>query len=186
MSLPHAILTALIERPGSGSELADRFHRSIGHFWHATHQQIYRELARLEAAGLVASHPVPQGRGRKRAYEILPEGRRELGQWVREPAEPKLMRDDLMVRLRAEAVVGPTGLDAEIARHLGLHEAKLQLYRDIEARDFGRGPLDRAARLRRLVLRAGIASEEAWIAFCREALDILAAPPADADAAPRL
>jgi len=48
MSLPHALLTALVERPGSGSELAGRFDRSIAYFWQATHQQIYRELARLE------------------------------------------------------------------------------------------------------------------------------------------
>ena len=53
MSLPHALLTALTEHPGSGSDLAGRFDRSIGYFWQATHQQIYRELARLEAAGWI-------------------------------------------------------------------------------------------------------------------------------------
>ena len=53
MSLPHALLTALVEHPCSGSELAERFDKSIGYFWHATHQQIYRELARLEQVGLV-------------------------------------------------------------------------------------------------------------------------------------
>ena len=58
MSLPHARLTSLAERPGSGSELASRFDRSIGYFWQATHQQIYRELARLEAAGWVEAAPV--------------------------------------------------------------------------------------------------------------------------------
>ena len=35
MSLPHALLTALIEHPGSGLELASRFDRSIGYFWQA-------------------------------------------------------------------------------------------------------------------------------------------------------
>ncbi|MBA5845288.1 PadR family transcriptional regulator, partial [Escherichia coli] len=55
MSLPHALLTALAERPGSGSELADRFDRSIGYFWQATHQQIYRELGRLEETGWIES-----------------------------------------------------------------------------------------------------------------------------------
>ena len=51
MSLAHAILTALLERPSSGLELARRFDKSIGHFWQATHQQIYRELGRLERDG---------------------------------------------------------------------------------------------------------------------------------------
>ena len=44
MSLRSAILTALMERPSSGKELTRRFDLSFGYFWHATHQQIYREL----------------------------------------------------------------------------------------------------------------------------------------------
>ena len=52
------------------ADLAQRFDRSLGYFWHATHQQIYRELARMEALGWVASLPAESGRGRKRAYQI--------------------------------------------------------------------------------------------------------------------
>ncbi|MFX4748000.1 hypothetical protein ABTB74_18915, partial [Acinetobacter baumannii] len=44
MSLPHVLLTSLLERPSTGFELARRFDRSMGFFWNATHQQIYREL----------------------------------------------------------------------------------------------------------------------------------------------
>jgi DNA-binding PadR family transcriptional regulator len=177
MSLPHALLTALIEHPGSGSELAGRFDRSIGHFWHATHQQIYRELGRLEDAGWIQSLPVEQGRGRKRGYRILPAGRKELKRWVREPDDPKPLRDELMVRLRAEAVVGPTGLEEEIRRHLQLHQEKLDLYRRIEAQDFPdqsgkREPRD--AQLRHLVLKAGILQEGLWVELSMEALNILA------------
>ena len=68
MSLSHALLIALIENPGSGLELSDRFDRSIGMYWHAPHQQIYRNLAQLEAAGWVASTPVESSRGRKKEY----------------------------------------------------------------------------------------------------------------------
>src|SRR2546427_2995102 len=72
MSLPPALLTALVEPPCSGSELAERFDRSIGYFWNATHQQIYRELARLEEAQWIEALPAESGRGRKRQYRILP------------------------------------------------------------------------------------------------------------------
>ena len=51
MSLAHALLTSLLEQPSSGYDLARRFDKSIGHFWQATHQQIYRELGRMEKAG---------------------------------------------------------------------------------------------------------------------------------------
>ena len=51
MALEHALLVALSEQPSSGLDLAKRFGRSIGFFWHATHQQIYRVLARMDADG---------------------------------------------------------------------------------------------------------------------------------------
>ncbi|MEG0053803.1 MAG: PadR family transcriptional regulator [Comamonas sp.] len=173
MSLPHALLTALIERPGSGLELAERFDRSIGHFWHATHQQIYRELARLETAGWVESVPVPAGRGRKRSYGILPAGKTELQRWLAEPTEPAPLRDEMMVRLRAEAAVGPSALVTDVARHLALHAEKLALYRQFEQRDFAGKHASRERRLKHLVLQAGIRQEQLWTELAQEALDIL-------------
>ncbi len=176
MSLPHALLTALVERPGSGSELASRFDRSIGYFWHATHQQIYRELARLEEAGWVQSLPAESGRGRKRAYRVLPAGRKELKRWIAAQEDPRPMRDELMLRLRAEAAVGPAGLAKDIERRLRLHEAKLALYREIEARDFPGRAAGREQQLQHLVLKAGIESERMWIELSKDALKILALP----------
>ncbi|AZQ50784.1 PadR family transcriptional regulator [Burkholderia cenocepacia] len=181
MSLPHALLTALAERPGSGSELADRFDRSIGYFWQATHQQIYRELGRLEEMGWIESLPAESGRGRKRAYRILPAGKKELRRWIAEPEDPTPLREALMVRLRAEAVLGPAGLEDEIRRRIALHQEKLDLYLQIEARDFsavGDSADDdsRRKRLQHLVLQAGIANERFWVEFSQHALDTLRLP----------
>ena len=172
MSLPHALMTALVELPCSGSELAGRFDRSIGYFWHATHQQIYRELGRLEEAGWVESLPPEHGRGRKKVYRMLPAGRAELLRWVGEPQDPKPLRDEFMVRLRAEAVVGPTGLVDDIQRRLEMHRQKLALYNAIELHDFS-DDMDRKAQLQHLVLRAGILHEQQWIDFSEQALAIL-------------
>ena len=177
MSLPHALLTALIERPGSGLELAERFDRSIGHFWHATHQQIYRELARLENAGWVQSSPVPEGRGRKRSYAILPAGRTELLRWLGEPSAPQPLRDELMVRLRAEAALGSTSdLTDAVRERLAMHHAKLALYQGFEHKDFACTDTSRAHRLRHLVLQAGIRQEQLWIDLAEQALEILQSP----------
>ncbi|RQS26930.1 PadR family transcriptional regulator [Burkholderia sp. Bp8992] len=176
MSLPHALLTALAERPGSGSELADRFDRSIGYFWQATHQQIYRELGRLEETGWIESLPAESGRGRKRAYRILPAGKKELRRWIAEQEDPTPLREALMVRLRAEAVLGPSGLEDEIRRRIALHQEKLDLYLKIEARDFAEGADSRAKRLQHLVLQAGIANERFWVEFSQDALDTLRLP----------
>ncbi len=176
MSLPHALLTALVEHPCSGSELAERFDRSIGYFWHATHQQIYRELARLEEAGWIEALPAETGRGRKRQFRLLPAGRKELRRWTAQKEDPVPLRDALMVRLRADAAIGPTGLEKEIARRMALHEHKRALYQHIEQRDFVDRDLSRERRLQHLVLKAGILQEELSLAISKEALQILGDP----------
>lgn len=193
MSLPHAILTALLERPSSGLELTRRFDRSIGYFWSATHQQIYRELGRLEQSGhiraLTSARPA---RGRKKEYEVLPAGREELTGWVSGREDPKPVRDPLLLRMRAAAVVGTDGLPDELRRHLALHERQLAEYTDIEARDFAAEPMERtessdtagrteADRLRHLVLRAGMDLERMWVEWLTEALRGASAAPAGSD-----
>ncbi|GGT29592.1 PadR family transcriptional regulator [Streptomyces purpureus] len=175
MSLPHAILTALLEKPSSGLELTRRFDRSIGYFWSSTHQQIYRELGRLEQSGHIRALPseVP-ARGQKKEYEVLPAGRAELTEWVAAREDPKPVRDALLLRMRAAAVVGTAGLRAELERHLALHRRQLEEYRSIEERHF---PPERDAeedRLRHLVLRGGIDMERFWIEWLTQALKELA------------
>ncbi|MGW5771427.1 PadR family transcriptional regulator [Streptomyces longwoodensis] len=171
MSLPHAILTALLEKPSSGLELTRRFDRSIGYFWSATHQQIYRELGKLESDGLIRALPAEQpARGQKKAYEVLPAGRAELARWTAAAQDPKPQRDALLLRLRAAAVVGTAGLEADLARHLDLHRRQLAEYLDIERRHFPPGRDGPEDRLRHLVLRAGIDLETFWTRWLAHAL----------------
>ncbi|MFC9504337.1 PadR family transcriptional regulator [Streptomyces sp. NPDC057002] len=171
MSLPHAILTALLEKPSSGLELTRRFDRSIGYFWSATHQQIYRELGKLEAEGLIRALPSEQpARGQKKSYEVLSAGRAELARWTAASQDPKPHRDTLLLRLRAAAVVGTAGLEDDLRRHLRLHERQLAEYREIEQRDFPPGRDGTEDRLRHLVLRAGIDLETFWTQWLSRAV----------------
>ena len=175
MSLSHALMTSLLEKSSSGYDLARRFDKSIGFFWRATHQQIYRELARMEKAGWISSQAAPDGgRTRKRIYQVLDAGRVELERWVREPAPLVDVRDELMVRLRADAAIGPLGLDAEIRRRMALHAEKLAGYRMIEARDFPADKtLSREAQIQHMILKTGIMYEESWLNWCKEVLVVL-------------
>ncbi|MFI2370326.1 PadR family transcriptional regulator [Streptomyces sp. NPDC018833] len=191
MSLPHAILTALLEKPSSGLELTRRFDRSIGYFWSATHQQIYRELGKLEKAGHIRALPsVQPTRGQKKEYEVLPAGREELAAWTARPEDPKTVRDPLLLRLRASAVVGGAGMAQELVRHLRLHRAQLADYEAIEERDF---PPERRIthedRLRHVVLRAGIELETFWTKWLTDTLAELSPgpdrPPSRGDASGR-
>ncbi|MEU6394062.1 PadR family transcriptional regulator [Streptomyces sp. NPDC046939] len=171
MSLPHAILTALLEKPSSGLELTRRFDKSFGYFWSATHQQIYRELGRLERDGLIRVLPAPlPARGQKKEYEVLPGGRAELARWTATPQDPKAMRDPLLLRLRSAAVVGTAGIEAELRRHLDLHQRQLATYREIEKRDFPPGKDTMPDRLQHAVLRAGIDLETFWVEWLERTL----------------
>ena len=175
MSLSHAVLTSLIEKASSGYDLARRFDKSIGYFWHATHQQIYRELGRMETAGWIASSiPADAGKTRKREYRVLPDGRAELARWAAEPAPPMDLRDEFMVKLRADAVLDEVDLHTELYRRIGLHQEKLAHYREIEQRDFLNGkPQSRAARIHHMILKKGILYEEGSIQWNREMLGVL-------------
>jgi DNA-binding PadR family transcriptional regulator len=52
MSLSHAILATLSNGCYSGYDISKQFAGSVGFFWYATQQQIYRELGKLEEQGL--------------------------------------------------------------------------------------------------------------------------------------
>ncbi|MER5750245.1 PadR family transcriptional regulator [Streptomyces sp. NPDC002088] len=172
MSLPHAILTALLEKPSAGLDLTRRFDKSIGYFWSATHQQIYRELGRLETEGYIRALPAEQpARGQKKTYEVLPAGRAELARWTAAGQDPKPHRDALLLRLRAAAVVGTAGLEDDLRRHLDLHRRQLAEYEEIEERDFPPGKDGTQDRLRHLVLRAGIDLETFWTRWLTHALE---------------
>ncbi|WP_128378160.1 PadR family transcriptional regulator [Streptomyces cavernae] len=179
MSLPHAILTALLEKPSSGLELTRRFDRSIGYFWSATHQQIYRELGRLEREAHIRALPAEQpARGQKKVYEVLPAGRAELTRWTAESQDPKPLRDALLLRLRAAAVVGTAGIESDLRRHLTLHQRQLAEYEEIQRRDFQPGKDTPQDRLHHLILRAGIDLETFWTQWLTRALQELEELPA--------
>src|SRR4051794_32653452 len=110
MALQHALLVALCEQAGSGYELARRFDRSIGYFWAATHQQIYRTLRTMESDGWVAVRVVEQhSRPDKKVYSVSADGRAELTRWIAEPLAGggSTVADnrtrDLAIKIRAAA-----------------------------------------------------------------------------------
>ncbi|MEV0185631.1 PadR family transcriptional regulator [Streptomyces sp. NPDC050625] len=178
MALEHAILVSLLEKPGSGYELARRFDRSIGYFWTATHQQIYRVLKRMESDGLLAVREVPQqGRPDKREYSVAGPGRTALSQWLHEPIEPESIRHELAVKIRGAAFDDPADLIREVERHHRAHSDRLAHYLAGELRDFtgpdAPAPLDAGQELQHVVLRGGIAYERMTVAWLDDVLTTL-------------
>lgn len=181
MSLKFAILTSLTERAGSGIELARRFDKSIGYFWPATHQQIYRELDRLGEAGLIRELPLEcaPSRGNPRRFEVTGEGRQLLGEWIGQVDEPDPIRSTMAVRVRAAAATGAVHeVRGALLHHRDQRAANLARYREIEERDFSQ-PDSGTTRglLQHRVLTLGIEVEQAWVDWCDGTLEALDAMP---------
>lgn len=49
MALAHAIMAFIADHPYSGYDLSKELENSIGCYWMASYQQVYRELAKLES-----------------------------------------------------------------------------------------------------------------------------------------
>lgn len=173
MSLDHALLVSLLEKPSSGYDLARRFDRSIGYFWHATHQQIYRVLARMEEAGWISGRVLPgEAAPDRKQFSVSGPGRRELSRWLAEPADLEGVRDSLLVKLRGAAFDEPARLLPELEHHRATHANRLTAYRVIESRDFS-GPLDHRRALQYQVLKSGIRFEQGWLEWCEETIALL-------------
>ncbi|GAA3819648.1 PadR family transcriptional regulator [Nocardioides panacisoli] len=177
MALEHALLVALREQPASGLELSRRFGKSIGHFWSATHQQIYKVLARMEADGwVVAETVVQQGRPDKKVYDVTPAGREALVAWLATPTPESPLRSELAVKMRGASFGGSAGRAAvleSVRQHAADHELRLDHYRHLTKRDYPDGPagLSPLELDQYLVLRGGILLEEGQLAWLTEYLE---------------
>jgi len=177
MALEHALLVALREQPAAGLDLTRRFERSIGYFWSATHQQVYRVLGRMERDGWVRATTVAQhGRPDKKVYEVTDLGRTALADWLAAPTAASPLRSELAVKMRGASYGGPDGRAAvldSVRAHLADHRLRLDHYRHLMKRDHPDGPagLTGHALDQYLVLRGGILLEEGQVAWLTEYLD---------------
>jgi DNA-binding PadR family transcriptional regulator len=181
VALPHAILVSLSEQTGSGYELAHRFDRSIGYFWAATHQQIYRTLRVMEDDGWVHVDVVAQqGRPDKKVYGVTEAGRAELGRWIAEPLTGRgssvtdSRTRDLAVKIRGASYGDGDALRVQVVTLRRERAQLLDTYLGLEKHQFpDPSALDGAALHQHLVLRGGILAEEGSLRWLDEVLTAL-------------
>ncbi|MFJ5968004.1 PadR family transcriptional regulator [Streptomyces sp. NPDC093060] len=105
MSLKHALLGLLSERPASGYDLLKRFETSLANVWPATQSQIYTELTKLAGSGLITvAAEGPRGR---KEYALTDEGLAELRHWLTETRPQRNTRSDLLLRVFFLGVLRP-------------------------------------------------------------------------------
>src|SRR5207237_8240179 len=83
VSLRQPLLGVLKDKPLTGYDLVRHFQGTVGFLWSAPQSQIYPELRRMEAAGLVEARVAPRGqRAPKRIYSVTDAGMAELRRWA--------------------------------------------------------------------------------------------------------
>lgn len=171
MALEHALLVALRERPGSGLELARRFDKSIGFFWHATHQQIYRVLGRMENDGWLAVEVVPQsGKPDKKLYRVTGEGEQVLSDWLAAPTPLEHLRSEIAVKMRGASFGDREGVLEVLRGSIADHHLRLEHFRRLEKEYADPAALAGHQLDQYLVLRGGIRLEEFWIGWLEDYL----------------
>jgi DNA-binding PadR family transcriptional regulator len=179
MSLRHAALAALLAGEASGYDLAKSFSASVGNFWVATPQQLYRELERLESEGLITGRLIEQQRRpNKRLFSLTPAGRQALADYTRTPSRDTSIKDELLVKVQAVDVGDAAAVADALRQRLEAAQSKLRGYETLRTRMLdGR---DEQAYLTGnpevgpyLTLLRGMRFEKENIAWARQALRVL-------------
>lgn len=174
------LLALLAERPMSGYDLKKGIEATFGHFWAESYGQIYPELKRLQAAGLVtirsqaASPAGSSGQGApRRDYALTTPGRDHLTAWLQEPVRVQVQRNELLLKLYVAAGSQPGLGLRHVAEHRQSLLMRLNLLQRIEER------------LRRVLpgspglagwlagVRHGVLVTEAGLRWCDEAEALL-------------
>ena len=178
--LGYAILSLLARISLSGYDLAREMKKPHSFFFgQAQLSQIYPELARLEAAVLIASQIIEQrGRPDRKVYSILPLGHQQLVRWVVSPTPFLEARSEFLIKAHSLWLADPEQALLQFQEQERYHQANLAAYEAglamLEER-WG----DRLALMKipdfgdYLTVKRGVGYEREYIAWLRWAMAIL-------------
>src|SRR5260370_12073364 len=116
--------------PLSGYDLAREMRKPHSFFFgQAQFSQIYPELARLEAAELVASQIIEQrGRPARKVYSMLPLGRQQIERWVVSPTPLLEVRSACLIKAHSLWLADPQQALLQFREQERYHQANLAAY----------------------------------------------------------
>jgi DNA-binding PadR family transcriptional regulator len=166
MSLRHGLIGLLArEGPLTGYELTKAFDRSVNFVWHAVQGQIYPELSRLAAEGLIRQTGTgPRG---AKHFEATEEGLAELRRWITEVEPSRGLRNETLLRVFFAYLVDPADTEAFLRREADLYRRQLALLERFAAEPATETRSERASRL---TVDAGIRTLRARIEWAEAAI----------------
>jgi DNA-binding PadR family transcriptional regulator len=171
MSLRHALLGALADRPSNGYALLKHFEQSFAYAWPASHSQIYPELARLQEEGLIEETETgPRG---SRTYALTEPGLAEIRRWLRETEPDRRVRSDAALRIFFLWLLEPEEAGAALEREHAYWRERLDEFERIREEPTA---ATREARCLRLALEGGIRTTEARLEWLDWAMEQVRSP----------
>ena len=134
MSVPHALLALLSEKPKYGLRLQNEFQARTGEVWPLNVGQVYTTLQRLERDGLVKADGEDEPTQKQKRYRITSAGDRELAEWLRTP--PELVpppRDELVIKVLVALQVPETDVHEILQVHRRHVIEVMQRYTQVKA-----------------------------------------------------
>lgn len=129
MALQDAILAAIANGEASGYDMAKAFDVTVSNFWAASPQQLYRELDKMEAAGLIEARAVhQQKRPNKRLFSLTDQGRTALHDFTIRTPKPTAIRDELLVQVESMELGDAASIKANVHDKLAASKTKLKSY----------------------------------------------------------
>ena len=157
----HVILGTLAWRPLTGYEIKQIVDKSTRFFWAASYGQIYPELRRLAAEGLIEPADDDTGNRRRIRYTITHAGRERLVAWLRAPGAGYELRDEGLLKLFFARAL-PDDEQVDVVRALREDRDQiLEHLRDVDRRGV-------AAGTGRLVLEYGLGHHQWEVDWCSD------------------
>lgn len=139
MSVRHALLGLLAQRPRHGYDLHAAFEAVVGGavMWDVKPAQVYATLARLEAGGLIHKQGVEQEGGpEKRIFALTEAGNAELQRWLISGSPREHQRDELFLKLMLALASGQAEPERVLQRQ------RVTLYQELHRVTRQRGGYD--------------------------------------------
>jgi DNA-binding PadR family transcriptional regulator len=170
-SAAQALLGLLTVEPMSGYDLGSVVRDSVGHIWSESYGQIYPNLKRLAADGLVACKTEKhKGRPERRVYSITKKGREQLAQWLSIPPQPEIPRNEMLLKLFFGSKVPIPILIRNVERMVEEHRALLEKFQRTERDDIDKNPQYPDAPFWKMAARYGQIEMEAHLKWAEETL----------------
>jgi DNA-binding PadR family transcriptional regulator len=138
------LLLVALRGPSSPYDLKRSLERLTGQFWAVPHTNVYDEVGRLAAEGLVSVERAAGGR-RRQTLTLTEAGRAELTEWLHAPTPTGMeIRDEAQLKLLGSELTSPDQVRRLALEQVRVYEERLAALEATEA--FGRAQPDLAGR----------------------------------------